>query len=80
MQNIQDKVDAQRLQRPWTLTDRRQQLADDEALRQRNRDAKESGTPLRFFWRNLYLPEQGMFCQAPAELHLGKRQEVGWPL
>ncbi|KAL0027901.1 hypothetical protein WJX79_001540 [Trebouxia sp. C0005] len=40
VQNIQNKIDAQRLQRSC-----------------------------------LYLPEQGMFCQAPADLHLGDKQE-----
>jgi hypothetical protein len=76
VQNIQNKIDAQRLQRRWSLSDRRQQLADDEALRKHNADAKGNGTPLRCFWRSLYLPEQGMFCQAPADLHLGHKQEV----
>ena len=76
VQNIQNKVDAQRLQRPWSLSDRRQQLAEDEALRKHNADAKGNGTPLRCFWRSLYLPEQGMFCQAPADLLLGHKQEV----
>ena len=28
------------------------------------------------FWRSLYLPEQGMFCAAPAELQLGTRLPV----
>jgi len=76
VQNIQNKVNAQRLQRPWSLSDRRQQLAEDEALRKHNADAKGNGTPLRCFWRSLYLPEQGMFCQAPVDLHLGHKQEV----
>ncbi len=76
VQNIQNKIDAQRLQRPWSLSDRRQQLAEDEALREHNADAKGNGAPLRSFWRSLYLPEQGMFCQAPADLHLGHKQEV----
>lgn len=76
VQNIEDKVDAERLQRPWSLSERRQQLADDEALRKHNIEAKEQGTPLRLFWRSLYLPEQGMFCQAPAHLHLGVCQKV----
>ncbi len=76
VQNIQNKIDAQRLQRPWSHSDRRQQLAEDEALRKHNADAKGNGTPLRCFWRSLYLPEQGMFCQAPVDLHLGHKQEV----
>ena len=28
------------------------------------------------FWRSLYLPEQGMFCAAPADLQLGSRLPV----
>lgn len=76
VQNIQNKIDAQRLQRSWSLSDRRQQLAQDEALSKHNADAKCNRTPLRCFWRSLYLPEQGMFCQAPADLHLGDKQEV----
>lgn len=64
------------MQRPWSLADRRHQLAEDEALRQHNASAKEHGTPLRFFWRSLYLPEKGMFCQAPKDLQLGTRQKV----
>jgi hypothetical protein len=28
------------------------------------------------FWRSLYLPEQGMFCAAPADLQLGTRLPV----
>ncbi|DBB09374.1 TPA: hypothetical protein ACH3X3_007949 [Trebouxia sp. C0006] len=75
VQNIQNKIDAQRLQRPWSLSDRRQQLAEDEALRKHNADAKANGTPLRCVWHSLYLPEQGMFCQAPADLHLGHKRE-----
>ena len=76
VQNIQTKVDAARLQRPWSLALRRQQLAEDQALRQHNQSAKEQGSPQRFFWRSLYLPEQGMFCQAPRDLQLGTRQKV----
>ena len=76
VQTIQDKVDAQRLTRPWSLSERRQHLADDEALRQHNADAKEQKKPLRYFWRSLYLPQQGMFCQAPADLQLGTLQKA----
>ena len=80
VQNIQDKVDAARLQRPWSLAERRQQLCEDEALRQHNASAKEQGMAQRFFWRSLYLPEQGMFCQAPRDLHLGITQKVQYSL
>ena len=76
VQNIQSKVDAPRLLRAWSLAERRQQLAEDEALHQHNQFAKEQGTPQRFFWRSLYLPEQGMFCQAPKDLQLGTYQKV----
>ena len=76
MQNIQSKVDAFHLQRPWSLSDRRQQLGDDATLHQHNALAKEQGTAQRFFWRSLYLPRQGMFCQAPQDLQLGTSQKV----
>lgn len=76
VQNIQSKVDAAGLQRPWSLAERRQQLAEDEALRQHNQAAKEQATPQRFFWRSLYLPQQGMFCQAPRDLQLGTCHKV----
>ena len=76
MQNIQSKVDAARLQRPWSLAHRRQHLAEDQALHQHNQSAKEQGSPQRFFWRSLYLPQQGMFCQAPKDLQFGTRQKV----
>ena len=76
VQNIQGKLDAQRLQQPWTLAARSQNLADAASLQQHNAAAKEQGTPQRFFWRSLYLPEQGMFCQAPADMQLGTTQQV----
>lgn len=76
VQTVQGRVDAQRLQRPWCLSHRRQQLAEAEALRQYNAEAKEQGRPLRHFWSSLYLPEQGMFCQAPADLQLGTPQKA----
>lgn len=30
-----------------------------------------SGTPLEYFYRHLYLPEQGMFKTLPADMELG---------
>jgi hypothetical protein len=29
-----------------------------------------------FFYRNIYLPKQGMFCQLPKDLFLGQRLQV----
>lgn len=77
MQNIRGKLDAQQLQQPWALSPRSQILADAASLQQHNAAAKEQGTPQRFFWRSLYLPEQGMFCQAPADMQLGILCQVG---
>lgn len=76
MQNIQGKLDAQRLQQPWTLTACSQTLADADKLQKHNAAAKEQGTSQQYFWRSLYLPEQGMFCQAPANMQLGTIQQV----
>uniref|UniRef100_A0A383WCP9 Cytosine-specific methyltransferase n=1 Tax=Tetradesmus obliquus TaxID=3088 RepID=A0A383WCP9_TETOB len=52
------------------------QFKQDEALRARNAAAKAEGRPLEYFYRHLYLPQQGMFRALPEEqdLQLGTYQ------
>ncbi|KAF6265105.1 hypothetical protein COO60DRAFT_1470199 [Scenedesmus sp. NREL 46B-D3] len=56
---------------------RARQFQEDEALRARNAAAKAEGRPLEYFFRHLYLPEQGMFSALPEEkeLALGAYQQ-----
>ena len=35
---------------------------------------QEEGQVTKFFYRSLYLPSQGMFCELPANLELGTIQ------
>jgi len=42
-------------------------------------EAAAAGQPAQFIFRSLYLPEQGMFCQLPADLQLGTRLPVRPP-
>ena len=67
---------ARRLQRAWRGTDQAAAAAEDEALRARNAEAAAAGRALEYVFRSLYLPEQGMFCQLPADLQLGTRLPV----
>ena len=67
---------ARRLQRAWRGTDQMATAAEDEALRARNAEAAAAGGALEYIFRSLYLPEQGMFCQLPADLRLGTRLPV----
>lgn len=76
LQNIQEKANATRMQRQWTLQDRKQQYTEDAARHERNTAAAAEGKPLEHFWRSLYQPDQGMFCVAPADLQLGTLQKV----
>ena len=76
VRNIQAACNAERMQRPWSLQERMQQYAADELRRQRNKAAAAEGRQPELFWRSLYLPEQGMFCEAPKDLQLGTRQKV----
>lgn len=39
---------------------------------------QEEGQVTKYFYRSLYLPNQGMFCELPANLELGTIQ-VGGP-
>jgi len=72
-------VAARRLARAWRGTDQAAAAAEDEALRARNAEAAAAGQPAQFIFRSLYLPEQGMFCQLPADLQLGTRLPVRPP-
>ena len=76
VRNIQAACNAERMQRPWSLQERMQQYAADELRRQRNTAAAAEGRQPELFWRSLYLPEEGMFCEAPKDLQLGTRQKV----
>ena len=71
-----EAVAARRLQRAWRGTDQAAAAAADEALRGRNVEAAAAGRALEYVFRSLYLPEQGMFCQLPADLQLGTRLPV----
>lgn len=71
---------ARRLQRAWRGTDQAAAAAEDEALRARNAEAAAAGRAPEYVFRSLYLPEQGMFCQLPADLQLGTRLPVRWRL
>ena len=76
MKYIQAACNAERMQRPWSLQERMQQYAADELRRQRNKAAAAEGRQPELFWRSLYLPEEGMFCEAPKDLQLGTHQKV----
>lgn len=39
-------------------------------------EQEEADAPVEYFYRSLYLPHQGMFCQLPKDLQLGQRLEV----
>lgn len=72
MANVVAKWSAKRLQRPWQVGMRVQHFAEDQALQDRNRAAKETGASLKYVFRSQYLPEQGMFCALPSDLQLGQ--------
>ena len=74
--SAREAVAARRLQRTWRGTDQVAAAAEDEALRTRNAEAAAAGRPLEYVFRSLYLPEQGMICQLPADLQLGMRLPV----
>jgi len=74
-----EAVAARRLPRAWRGPRPAAAAAEDEALRARNAEAAAAGQPAQFIFRSLYLPEQGMFCQLPADLQLGTRLPVRPP-
>ncbi|KAF8055388.1 MET1B [Scenedesmus sp. PABB004] len=67
---------ASRLEREFDPDARGRQFVEDEALRKRNAAAKAAGKPLEYFYRHLYLPQQGMFAAAPADLGVGQYREA----
>lgn len=66
-------VTAPRLVRAWDHRLRAEQFAEDEALRAANAAARAEGRPGAYFWRREYVPREGMFRDAPADLELGTR-------
>ncbi len=71
-------VTAQRLEQRWDVTQRLAQAADNAARQARNEAARAEGRPQELVYRKLYLPEQGMFADLPADLALGTKQPVNW--
>ena len=75
---ICDKVPGSRLVRDFYSFGRGPQYkkvgeADPAAKSAEQEDADK---PVEYFFRSLYLPHQGMFCQLPKDLQLGQRLEV----
>ena len=75
---ICDKVPGSRLVRDFYSFGRGHQYkkvgeADPAAKSAEQEDADK---PVEYFFRSLYLPHQGMFCQLPKDLQLGQRLEV----
>ncbi len=71
-------VAAKRLEQRWDVTQRLAQAADNAARQARNEAARAEGRPQELVYRKLYLPEQGMFADLPADLALGTKQPVSW--
>ena len=46
-------------------------MEEDLCRQERNSAALAAKEPLAYIYRSLYIPEQGMFCQMPSDLHLG---------
>ena len=61
-----------RLLRPWDTSCRIEFFKQDAELRAKNEILARDGRPLELFWRRQYVPEDGMFCDAPEDLQLGK--------
>lgn len=59
--------------------DRRKHLKEDQARQEYNQQAAANAQDLKYILRSLYLPEEGMFCQMPKNLTLGKKIEVCSP-
>ena len=69
--SIQHCITAKQLKRPWDASQRIEFFKQDAELRARNECAIRDGKEVEYFWRSLYLPEKGMFCEAPTQLSLG---------
>jgi hypothetical protein len=72
-------VGAERLVRRWDVSRRLAYAEEDKARQARNEVARAEGCPQELIYRKLYLPEQGMFADLPADLQLGAKQSVRWP-
>ncbi|GMH33098.1 hypothetical protein BSKO_00932 [Bryopsis sp. KO-2023] len=68
LDSIKGVLKAGRLTEKWGPKHRREQLANYNTLREKNESAASDGSPIEYFYRSLYLPDKGMFCEAPADL------------
>jgi len=68
LSEVTGKSDAARLAREWRWEKRLDHFKEDEELRKRNIEARASGAPMRYVYRSLYKPQEGMFCALPAGL------------
>lgn len=75
--SVMGKAAVARLARTWDHRLRVEQFTQDQELRQRNEEAAKEGRPLELFWRRQYVPQQGMFRDAPKDLQLGTRLPEG---
>ena len=74
---IREKVAGSRLVRDFHSFGQAPQYRKvGEADAAKSGDAEDSERPVEYFYRSLYLPNQGMFCQLPKDLQLGQRLEV----
>lgn len=71
--DVLGKINLRRLNRTWDAARRTEYFKEDAALRARNEEAARNGQPLELFWRREYVPQQGMFRDAPKELPLGTK-------
>lgn len=76
MGTISEVLKAQKLPSSWGVKFRRDQLKEIEALRERNTAALAESKPLEYIYRAMYMPDRGMFCDAPADLGIGDIQIV----
>ena len=71
-------VAAKCLVRRWDVSQRLAQAAENAERQARNEAARAEGRPQELVYSKLYLPEQGMFADMPADLALGTKQQVSW--
>ncbi|BDA51554.1 DNA (cytosine-5)-methyltransferase 1B [Coccomyxa sp. Obi] len=73
---ICDKVPGSRLVRDFHSFGRGPQYKKvGEADAAKSAEQEDAIKPVEYFYRSLYLPHQGMFCQLPKDLQLGQRLE-----
>lgn len=72
LKTVASRVNAVRLERSWRLEERRSHMAADTARQERNAVASANKQAMEYVYRTLYLPEEGKFCQLPADLKLGE--------